>query len=445
MLTDRLQRLLHVLAGVAIFGIAGGMQYLLGSRWNLWMFHLVLLCLGTTFVVFGFRAKGPVARASSVACFVVLALTIPLVLGELVLRVFRFDFARSDAEVWSLVPPYYRVPTVPSGPVFFRRPGPEVWSGQVLASWLDQQGVTPNPYREAPPTTISYSQEGFRNPETLRDWVIAVTGDSFTELGYLPGDALFTSVLRDQLGVEVKNLGVSFTGPLTQLHYLTEYGLAPNTRHAVVVFYEGNDLVDLEEESQSLNSWRAGVSRPLREFVRQSSLLTQLARIIRIETPGTDWVHGYFGAGKERVPITLDYMPPEASSLDEASRERVERFFEAYEAFGREHGIVTWLAYMPVKRRVLHGLIEFDEGVSQEMRDWQPSDLPEFIADMAARHHVRFIDLIEPMVDETRLNRRLLYNAIWDTHLNADGSEVVGRTLASPLAPLLQAGREGKP
>jgi hypothetical protein len=315
----------------------------------------------------------------------------------------------------------------------------------VLATWLDHQGVTPNPYRVDPPTTVSYSQQGFRNPETLQDWVIAVAGDSFTELGYLPSDALFTSLLRAQLGVEVKNLGVSYTGPLTQLHYLTEYGLAPSTRHTVVVFFEGNDLVDLERESRSLNSLRAGVSRPLREFVRQSSLLTQLGRFVTRGTPRTDWVDGYFGAGNQRIPLTLDYVPPNASSLDEASRARLEYFFEAYRSFGREHGVVTWLAYMPVKRRVLDGLLEFDEGVSPRLRDWQPSDLPEFIADMAARYDVRFIDLVQPLTDETRLSRRLLYNPIWDSHLNAQGSEVVGHVLATHLAPMLKAEEEARP
>ena len=58
-------------------------------------------------------------------------------------------------------------------------------------------------------------------------------------------DQLFTTILGKMLNIRVLNLGVSHTGPLTQLSYLQDYGVSPSTKHVVIVFYEGNDLSDL--------------------------------------------------------------------------------------------------------------------------------------------------------------------------------------------------------
>ena len=55
--------------------------------------------------------------------------------------------------------------------------------------------------------TVQYDEAGFRNPAGMLDWDIAVAGDSFTELGYLRHEDLFTTVLGQILDARVLNLG----------------------------------------------------------------------------------------------------------------------------------------------------------------------------------------------------------------------------------------------
>jgi hypothetical protein len=41
---------------------------------------------------------------------------------------------------------------------------------------------------------------------------------------------------------------VSYTGPFSYVSYLRRFGGSASARHAVLAFFEGNDLGDLERE-----------------------------------------------------------------------------------------------------------------------------------------------------------------------------------------------------
>lgn len=193
-----------------------------------------------------------ISRVSTNLCLILLSLLVSLAVGGVFLRSIDFDFASGEDRAWRQVPIFFRVPMASSGETFFKRHGPEQWTGQVLNTRLKQVGVLPNPYANEPVITVAYDRNGFRNPEPMTDWAIAVAGDSFTELGYLPDEQLFTSILARILNVSVKNLGASYTGPLTQLSYLNDYGIAARTKHTIIVFYESNDLKDLGDEYKEL-------------------------------------------------------------------------------------------------------------------------------------------------------------------------------------------------
>src|SRR5262249_34359281 len=150
----------------------------------------------------------------------------------------------------------FRKPLIPVGEVYFRRAGPATWTGPILTESLREFGVVPDTNKNEAPVTMTYDSHGFRNPEGMRDWEIAIAGDSFTELGFLRQEQIFTSVMGRLLGIRVLNLGVCATGPLTQLSYLREYGIADHTRNVMIVFFEGNDLADLDREWAALDRWK---------------------------------------------------------------------------------------------------------------------------------------------------------------------------------------------
>ncbi len=101
---------------------------------------------------------------------------------------------------------------------------------------MTRYGLPTDHYRDEAAITLTYDTNGFRNSLDLTDWEIAVIGDSFVELGFLPDEELVTSHLARLLGVRVKNLGVSDTGLLTYNHYLKSYATSPATRHVMVFF-----------------------------------------------------------------------------------------------------------------------------------------------------------------------------------------------------------------
>ncbi|NQT94520.1 MAG: hypothetical protein HQ559_17325 [Lentisphaerae bacterium] len=384
-----------------------------------------------------------------------LSVLLSLFLAEVLFRVVGFDFAREE-QALNRIPPYYRQPTEPTGEVFFRRPGSQRWSGQVLNTRLKQLSIFPNPYHDEPVVTVEYDRRGFRNPTGLDDWDIVVTGDSFTELAALSQEQMFTSILARETGESVLNLGTCFTGPLTQLSYLRDFGVSPATKHAVVVFFEGNDLKDLAIEYGDWKRWIDTGERPMREFKKQTSLmraaggsihegLRALSRRLRYSLQhhrGARYVDAYFESSGGEVPVTLDYTPPNRSELSRETLAHLDHFFGEYAEFARERKVRPWLAYMPCKLRVLRDLVQVTDEASEEQKAWRPSDLPGVVSDLCDRYGIAFVDLTGALARYAREEKELPYNSIYDTHINAQGSRVVATELLRHLRPVSAMPRE---
>lgn len=297
---------------------------------------------------------------------------------------------------------------------------------------VKQVGARPNPYMNEPVITVEYDRRGFRNPDQLSDWEIAIAGDSFTELGYLPYEQLFTSILAKKLNVSVLNLGTSYTGPLTQLSYLNDYGIAASTKHTMIVFTEGNDLKNLADEYQALVRWREIGQRDFYEFRKQPSLVRALRKFIeRLIRKRSHGFNAYFKSSQGNIPVTIYYAPPGRSKLSNKTMHHLNYFFRQYADFGKKSRQITlWLAYMPSKLRVVHGHIEFSASANEKLKSWKPTDLPVIISGLCHQYGIKFIDLTPALVRETDLNKKLFYNSIYDNHLNLHGSLVVGQELA---------------
>jgi hypothetical protein len=96
-------------------------------------------------------------------------------------------------------------------------------------------------------------EHGFNNPEkiyTPGDVEIVLIGDSFAEGACVPPEENLAGQLRKK-GHRVLNFGQGGSGPLFQLAVLTEYAAPLRPPMVLWLYYEGNDLGDLERESKS--------------------------------------------------------------------------------------------------------------------------------------------------------------------------------------------------
>lgn len=356
-----------------------------------------------------------------------------LLAAEGVFRLAGFDFDHKQAAREKLAP-FYRRPAIRTGEVFWRRAGPLVWRGQPMKQTVAALGlVLPEPLQE-PVRTIRYDAQGFRNEPPLEDWEVAVAGDSFVELGHLPYEALWTTRLARRLGCRVRNLGVSNTGPLTQLHYLRKFGWAPSTRRVVLVFYEGNDFSDLRAE---WDVWRRFVEtgrRPVSRLEPQSSLLRALGRWLwqepeRPPPPRAVVPDAVLTVDGRRLPVSLEPCPPAWEDLPEPTREAFEFVFTQYGAWVREKGLEGWFLYMPIKNRVWTGTLQPGEGPRRTEVDCGRASPAAVLARMAHRAGLRFLDLT-PVLRQAYRGEEVLYNRLWDTHLTAGGCRAVADAVA---------------
>ena len=105
-------------------------------------------------------------------------------------------------------------------------------------------------------TTIGYRSDslGFRNPPDIWDPIysdVALIGDSFTHGFCRPEQETIAAHLR-AANVRTLNLGLTGAGPLAELGILKEYLPAVRPNRVYWLFYEGNDLVDIMSERQTL-------------------------------------------------------------------------------------------------------------------------------------------------------------------------------------------------
>lgn len=424
------------LAGTVLIGLAWIVRRHFADDPGLGSLDFVLHQTGLLVVLLSFLpARGVRPRFFLGLGLAILATVCTVGMGEFAFRRLGADF-RGQQEAWERLPPFARVARTPTGPVFFRRSGPESWTGAVLRTSLQLRGQgVPPVYQVEPEIIVRYDRFGFRDEDSLDDWELVVAGDSFTELGYLPFDQLFTTLIAGETGLRVRNLGVSGTGPFTHLSYLKDFGLSRSLEHALIVFFEGNDLQDMAEELEALSIYQTTGERPFREFAPQSSLLAALGDLWRqsprVRQPSWEQIPiHYFQSSNGEIPVHIRDVIPLHRRLPEGSAARLEQFCREYRAFGIEHEVSVSLAYMPCKARVLHGRLRPADPEQKGATPWWPAELPELVAQACERHDIRFIDLTPTLVEAAQIHGELVFNSLLEIHLNARGSERVGLELA---------------
>lgn len=364
------------------------------------------------------------------------------VLGvELTGHILRFDYDFNTAAL-ARTPIYYRQPLLWAGEAFYRRPGPDRWRGQVLRSGLIQSGyIDDGTYRTEPVRTIEYDQDGFRNPSGMSDWHIAVVGDSFTELGYLDYEQLFTTIAARNIRRKVRNLGVSYTGTLAHTFYLRQFGKAPSTTDAVLAFFEGNDIQDMVREHEGLLKWKANHRNSGRDksalltdsVPAQSSFIRAVYRLAAGGRPKLRAVNAFYKRGSMLEPVQVVGSPPGSEELNLAQRYLVKGALLHWRDTARSLNLRPWLLYLPDKHRVLHAKLTFPRDADPRLSSWTPTDLPGWIQALCEENDIRFINPTEALVDAANAGRPP-YNLVFDNHLNGEGSEIVARALAQALS-----------
>jgi hypothetical protein len=144
-------------------------------------------------------------------------------------------------------------------------------------------------------------------------------------------------------------------------------------------------------------------------------------------------VDGFFLGRQGEIAVTLGFPPRGRRGVQPRMAEGLLLFARRYAALAQRHGLRAWLAYMPAKARVLHGLVRFAPDAAPAVRNWRPTDLPAVIAELCANAGIRFVDLTPALVAHTQREGELLYHGLFVSHLNTRGSRVVGEALAQAL------------
>jgi hypothetical protein len=102
-------------------------------------------------------------------------------------------------------------------------------------------------------TIYQADEHGFNNPPGLwspQPLDILLIGDSFSHGACVPPGADLGGLLR-QAGRRVLNLGFGGDGPLLELAIIREYAVALKPKVVLWLYFEGNDLTDLDREKKS--------------------------------------------------------------------------------------------------------------------------------------------------------------------------------------------------
>jgi hypothetical protein len=432
---SKARRALTMAAGVALVGTAFLLDRVLADPGPPFWLNAALVLAGCVFIAGGARSPGRRAGAAFAnAALVVLSVLFAIGSSELAFRAIRFDFNAPNPAI----PIFNRPPDYHMGGGILRRPGPATWRGKPLSSFIRYFWGNENAIPDEAEIEVRYDRHGFRNPDNLDDWEITVVGDSFVESGYLAREKMFTSVAAEKLGARIKNLGVSGTGPVFQTAYLKHFGRAPSTSHAVLCFFDGNDVSDLFREIKGTNYIARTGHRP--GGGKQNSLLNMVQSRLnqpgaRDSTPQRDKLvpDAVLAAGGREFPAAIWPLPPPRwEDLKSDRRQLVANAVAEWGHTARALGMDPWLMCIPDGRRVMHDHLRYHNTNSPISR-WQATGFGPPLAEICATNRVRFIDTFPALRRELEAGH-VPYNLFGDVHLSAHGSRVVGELLATELA-----------
>lgn len=267
---------------------------------------------------------------------------------------------------------------------------------------------------------------GFNNPDEMYDRGsvnVMLLGDSFVEGFCLPPGEDIASRLRNDR-VAATAAGIRGNGPLVELATLGRFGPVLRPDHVLMVFFEGNDWENLENElrmpwlrtaldmdanfgsasnaSDSLNRARAAIEQLNKQPVTVMDLLTR-----------TELLRNF--AALQQTLTRLGLVLPRATPEIPEFRTILHRAKSITSSWG---GTFT-LVYVPRVDRFL--------GALRSRAAFDP--LRTLVLDSAAAEGIKVIDLVPPL--EQHPEPEKMYAA--DSHFSRDGAAFAADIMAKRL------------
>ena len=288
--------------------------------------------------------------------------------------------------------------------------------------------------RESGQWVVYQSDEyGFRNPAgtwSHKDFDLVVIGDSFAHGAGLQDGEDIVSLLRTQFPHSV-NLGNGGNGPLTALATLREYGSKLKPHVVVYLYYEGNDLGDLEKEKESplLMRYLEDPAWSQNLYARHTVVNTTLLNF------GEKQIRKYYveyPLDKLRQTLTLSHLRRRIGlnlAAEKRKPQNVERNLVLFEAILKRTSdeVKTWggtfvVAYLPAWERYK-----------------TPSTFHMFRDNVLAilkKHNIPLVDL-HPVFEKQNDVFSLFHFGL-DGHYNKSGAQLVAGEIGKRLEALSQ-------
>jgi len=350
---------------------------------------------------------------------VLVGLLVPLILGELVLRVAGAVFPGD----------YQTVSFAEAHPEFGRRnkPGAGWKKTSEFTSWIE---VNSKGLRGA---EIDY-------PKPPGEYRILVTGDSFTFAEQVNQQETFTQRLEDRLNAErgdrhyrVLNAGSNGWATANEAVYLTKEGVRFTPDVVVVALYLGNDVSDnFSRVATVQNAVEADLAlrgadafEGPRRLLRKSELYTVFESGVLAKLPW--WQDNGGGSqGDRKAPRTL----AEAEEAWTITEQLLDRMRDVSESKGARFVVMVVPSATAVAQRGGAGVKETDEDDEDADSDEKPGfeDPHGTLAQLTGRANLTTLDLLSPLRRaDSRIKERLYYRQ--NAHWTAAGHDVAADAL----------------
>ncbi|NDJ75211.1 MAG: hypothetical protein GYB65_03040, partial [Chloroflexi bacterium] len=298
--------------------------------------------------------------------------------------------------------------------------------------------------------TFQADDNGFINNATpwLDQYDIVVTGDSFS-MPFAP--VWWVDVLAEETGMDVLNLGMNGWGTISEAEAVRMYGMERNPRWVVLLYFEGNDLFNIEEYQRRQESgydWRTYQLKqvaPLERYV-----MPHMLRYWR------DELQAAFQDEEEpvcRYPMTVStnvntfetvFFTPHILQLswtrdDILASDGWTLFTQTILDLQRDlaaQNTRLLVVYVPSKERLYWRRLwdEVDVGHFLELTsslrtfaelDAHIDDQMALVEGFALANDIEFVNLTGEFWQRTMIDGQEYYNFA-DVHWNADGNQLVG-------------------
>jgi hypothetical protein len=262
---------------------------------------------------------------------------------------------------------------------------------------------------------------------------------------YVPAFDLLTSVLARTLGATVDNLGQIGYGPQQELAVVRRYALPRRPRVVVWVFFEGNDLANIDAYRAFASDFAA--ARAARHgFVARSFSRNAMERLMYLAgnpRPSAVPRSAWWIAGGRKERLYFLYTAGPLSDPAEAALHELESILAQAASMSHEAGAHFVLAFAPDKFRACRGSLVVEPDA--DLVGWTLSDLPGRLAAMSARlpGYVTYLDLTPTLAFHCDQGELPYFRE--DNHWNAAGNRIVAEELARTLKPLLGEPGPGRP